>query len=82
MITAPGDELPRTAHRTGGRPGPDPRAIARAAELLRGAKDPFVVLGGGTVDAPDAARALVDRLGAPTALTINAKGVLPPGHLV
>jgi len=80
VITAPGDELPRTAHRTGGRPGPDPRAIARAAELLRGAKDPFVVLGGGTVDAPDAARAVVDRLGAPTALTINAKGVLPPGH--
>jgi acetolactate synthase-1/2/3 large subunit len=80
VITAPGDDLPRTAHRTGSRPGPDPQAIARAAQLLRGAKDPFVVLGGGCADAPDAARALVERLGAPTALTINAKGVLPPGH--
>jgi acetolactate synthase I/II/III large subunit len=80
VITAPGDQLLRAAHRTRTRPGPDPRSIAQAAELLRAAKDPFVVLGGGTADAPDAARALVERLGAPTALTINAKGVLPPGH--
>ena len=80
VITAPADELSRTAHRTRSRPGPDPDAIARAAELLRGARAPFVVLGGGTADAAEAARALVDRLGAPTALTINAKGVLPPDH--
>ena len=80
VITAPGEQLLRTPHRTGSRPGPDPAAVARAADLLRTAKDPFVVLGGGTVDAPKAARALVERLGAPTALTINAKGVLPPGH--
>jgi acetolactate synthase-1/2/3 large subunit len=62
------------------RPGPDPDAIARAADLLRGAETPFVVLGGGSIDAPGEARALVDALGAPTALTINAKGVLPAGH--
>lgn len=80
VITAPGDQLSRTAHRTRVRPGPDHRAVARAAALLRAAKDPFVVLGGGTADAPEAARALVERLGARTALTINAKGVLPPGH--
>jgi acetolactate synthase I/II/III large subunit len=80
VITAPADDLSRAAHRTRSRPGPDPDAIARAAELLRGAKDPFVVLGGGTVDAAETARALVERLGAPAALTINAKGVLPPGH--
>jgi len=80
VITAPGDQLQRTAHRTGSRPGPDPEATARAADLLRTAESPFVVLGGGTADAPGPARALVERLGAPTALTINAKGVLPPGH--
>jgi acetolactate synthase-1/2/3 large subunit len=80
VITAPGDELDVAAHRTRTRAGPDPDAVARAAALLRGAADPFVVLGGGTADAPDAARALVERLGAPTALTINAKGVLPPAH--
>jgi acetolactate synthase-1/2/3 large subunit len=80
VITAPADDLSRAAHRTRSRPAPDPDAIARAAELLRGARDPFVVLGGGTVDAAEPARALVERLGAPAALTINAKGVLPPGH--
>ena len=80
VITAPGDSLLREPRRTRSRPGPDPQAIGRAAEVLRAAKDPFVVLGGGAADAPEAARALVERLGAPTALTINAKGVLPPGH--
>jgi acetolactate synthase-1/2/3 large subunit len=79
VITAPADDLPRAAHRVV-RPGPDPRAIARAADLLADASEPFVVLGGGTVGAPEAARALVERLAAPAALTINAKGVLPPGH--
>ena len=80
VITAPADGLSRTAHRLRSRPGPDPEAIARAADLLRGARSPFVVLGGGCAHAADAARALVDRLGAVTAVTINAKGVLPPGH--
>jgi acetolactate synthase-1/2/3 large subunit len=80
VITAPGDQLHLAPHRTRSRPGPDPEAIARAAGLLREAKDPFVVLGGGTVDAPEAARRLIERLGARTAVTINAKGVLPPGH--
>ena len=80
VITAPADGLSRTAHRLRSRPGPDPEAIARAADLLRGARSPFVVLGGGCAHAADAARALVERLGAVTAVTINAKGVLPPGH--
>ncbi len=80
VITAPGDDLDLAPHRGFARPGCDPGAIARAAELLRAAKDPIVVLGGGTMDAPAEARALVERLGAPTILTINAKGVLPAGH--
>ena len=66
--------------RTEYRPGPDPAAIGKAAELLRRARDPIVVLGGGTQDAAEAARDLVERLGAPVILTINAKGVLPTGH--
>ena len=80
VITAPGNGLRRTPHRTESRPAPDPAAIARAAALLQDARDPFVVLGGGTADAPAAALALVERLAARTALTVNAKGVLPPGH--
>ena len=80
VITAAGDRLSIEAHRTRSRPGPDLQAIDRAAALLADAKRPFVVLGGGTQDAPEAAAALVDRLGAITALTINAKGVLPSDH--
>lgn len=80
VIVAAADELPiERAPRTA-RPSPDVNTVARAASLLRGAKRPFVVLGGGCVDAPDEARALVDALGAMTALTINAKGILPSAH--
>ncbi len=80
VIAAPAEGLDLAPHRTLARPGPDPAAVARAIALLRRAERPFVVLGGGTQDAPGAALALVERLGAPTALTINAKGVLPPRH--
>ena len=61
-------------------PGPAPEAIARAIELLRAAKSPLAVLGGGAVDAGEEARRLVERLDAPFVNTVNAKGVLPPGH--
>lgn len=80
VITASGDALSCVAHKTRSRPGPDPDAIAAAAELLKTAKSPFVVLGGGTQDAAPIARELVDHLGAMTAVTINAKGVLSPNH--
>ena len=80
VITAPGTEIEVGARRTSTKPGPDPDAITRAAKLLRGAKNPVVVLGGGSVGGPDEARALVDRLGAPTLLTVNAKGMLPREH--
>jgi acetolactate synthase-1/2/3 large subunit len=72
------DPTPQPA--TPGRPRPEPEAVARAAALLRAAERPFVVFGGGSVDAAGEALALVDRLGAMAALTIAAKGVLPAGH--
>jgi acetolactate synthase-1/2/3 large subunit len=62
------------------RPAPSGMAVAAAADLLKNATNPFIVLGGGTQDAPQQAQALVDRSGIRTALTINAKGVLPPDH--
>lgn len=62
------------------RPAPSEMAIAAASKLLQDAANPFIVLGGGTQDSPQAAQALVDRSGIRTALTINAKGVLPPDH--
>jgi len=61
-------------------PAPAPAAIARAAEWLSQAERPLLLLGGGCVAAPEAARALVDRLQAPALTTINAKGVLGLDH--
>ncbi|SDL50316.1 acetolactate synthase-1/2/3 large subunit [Modicisalibacter muralis] len=55
-------------------------ALDRAAAWLGEARRPLVLLGGGCVDAPDAARALVERLDAPAMTTINAKGVLGLDH--
>lgn len=80
VIVAAADHLPTRLTMHHSRPGPDPQAIARAGALLRAAERPLVVLGGGTQGAADEARALVDQLGAPVVLTINAKGVLPPSH--
>ncbi len=62
------------------RPGPRPEDIERAAALLRKARSPLVILGGGAADAAAAARQLVERLDAPVINTVNAKGILPPGH--
>ncbi|MBC9742547.1 5-guanidino-2-oxopentanoate decarboxylase [Pseudomonas syringae pv. syringae] len=62
------------------RPAPDPTAIARAAARLRSARRPLLLLGGGCVAAMEQVRELAARLDAPTALTINAKGLLPAGH--
>lgn len=59
---------------------PDPEGLAEAASLLQAAKQPLVLLGGGCVAAPNAARALVERLDAPTVTTINAKGLLGRDH--
>lgn len=59
---------------------PDPDGLAQAAQWLRDARRPLVLLGGGCVKAPEAARELVTRLDAPTATTINAKGLLGDAH--
>jgi len=72
------DKLPIIS--TGYRHAPSEMAIAAASKLLQNAANPFIVLGGGTQDASQEARALVDRSGIRTVLTINAKGVLPPAH--
>ncbi|GEK47824.1 hypothetical protein HPA02_21070 [Bisbaumannia pacifica] len=59
---------------------PDAEGLATAAGWLREAERPLVLLGGGCVAAPEAARELVSRLDAPTATTINAKGLLGCAH--
>ncbi|MDX1354520.1 MAG: 5-guanidino-2-oxopentanoate decarboxylase [Halomonas venusta] len=62
------------------RAAPDPDGLAEAARLLKAAKQPLLLLGGGCVAAPEAARALVERLDAPAVTTINAKGLLGRDH--
>ncbi len=80
VISAAGDEMDLEAHACAAKPTASAPAIERAAKMLSQASDPIVVLGGGTQGAPAEALALVERLGAPAVLTINAKGMLPPGH--
>jgi acetolactate synthase-1/2/3 large subunit len=80
VITAPADHVDRKLGAIPSRPAPCPGAIARALNLLNSAQRPLLLLGGGASDAGDVARGLAEALDAPTACTINAKGVLPRGH--
>ncbi len=61
-------------------PAPHPEAISCAAELLRRARRPLVILGGGASRSAEDQRVLAETLGAPVVLTINGKGILPPCH--
>ena len=80
VITADADHVRRDAVPVSGRPSPDPARIALAATLLRQAKRPLIVLGGGAQDAAREAVAVVERLGALAVTTINGKGIVPPDH--
>lgn len=70
--------LPAPAHLYA--PAPDPEAIAQATQWLNEAQRPLLLLGGGCVRNPEAARALAERLDAPVLTTINARGVLGRNH--
>ncbi|WP_116807930.1 5-guanidino-2-oxopentanoate decarboxylase [Steroidobacter cummioxidans] len=80
VITANAEHVNRKLGAPPSRPAPCPDAIARAAKMLKTAKRPVVLLGGGSCDASAEATALVEALDAPVANTINAKGVLPKNH--
>ena len=62
------------------RPGPDEETIAEIAARLASAKRLVILAGGGVADAPAELTRLSDLTGAPTCLTINARGLLPPTH--
>jgi len=80
VITAPADHVSRKLGAIPSRPAPCPAAILRAVEVLKAARRPVIFLGGGASHAAAEARQLVEALDAPTACTINAKGILPKGH--
>jgi 3D-(3,5/4)-trihydroxycyclohexane-1,2-dione acylhydrolase (decyclizing) len=58
------------------RPLPDPRRIAEAAELIRGAERPLIIAGGGVLysEAEEALLALARDAGVPVAETFAGKG--------
>ncbi|MEY2534562.1 MAG: hypothetical protein QOF29_2472, partial [bacterium] len=64
------------------RPPAEPAVLAEAATLLRGARRPLIVAGGGTIyaDATDALRELAEATGVPVAETQAGKGSLPYDH--
>jgi 3D-(3,5/4)-trihydroxycyclohexane-1,2-dione acylhydrolase (decyclizing) len=64
------------------RPRPDREAVAAAAAMVRAAKRPFVVAGGGVYysEAERALLALVERTGIPVGVTQAGKGTLPDAH--
>lgn len=80
LITADASHLPIRARRPIAPPAPHPALLDDAAARLRAARSPLLLLGGGCRGAEAEARALAAALDAPTALTINAKGLLPPEH--
>jgi 3D-(3,5/4)-trihydroxycyclohexane-1,2-dione acylhydrolase (decyclizing) len=64
------------------RPPVEPAVLEQAAELLRGARRPLIVAGGGTIyaEATDALRAFARATGIPVAETQAGKGSLPYDH--
>jgi 3D-(3,5/4)-trihydroxycyclohexane-1,2-dione acylhydrolase (decyclizing) len=65
-----------------GRPLPEPGALARAVEAIRGARRPLLVAGGGVIysEATAALAALAAQTGIPVAETQAGKGALPYDH--
>ncbi len=64
------------------RQPPAPAALARAAELIRAARRPLIVAGGGVIysEAPGQLRALVDATGIPVCETQAGRGALVSEH--
>jgi pyruvate oxidase len=60
--------------------GPGAEALARATELVAGARRPVIVVGHGARDARAEIVALAEELGAPVLTTYKAKGLVPDTH--
>ena len=64
------------------RPVPEPESLSAASALLRGARRPLIVSGGGTIyaGATETLRTLAEQTGVPVAETQAGKGSLPYDH--
>ena len=54
--------------------------VSRLAEWCGRAERPLLIVGGGATRAATAVSAIAEKLGAPVLMTINGRGILPPGH--
>jgi acetolactate synthase-1/2/3 large subunit len=61
-------------------PTPDPASIDAAARLLKEARAPMIVVGGGAIDAADAVRELAELLGAPVMSFRSGHGIVSDEH--
>ncbi len=62
------------------RISPDPESLMHAAELLRGAKRPMIIVGYGALVGMDEVINLAELLGAPIATTFKGKGQIADSH--
>lgn len=81
VITASAEGLPPVKAATPpAPPAASPAALQQAADLLNRAKMPLLLVGGGAQDAAPFIRELAEKLDAPTLMTVNGRGILPPDH--
>jgi acetolactate synthase I/II/III large subunit len=80
VIVAEMGDAPLAAWSLPTRPGASAEAAAQAARLLIQSRRPLIVAGGGAADAAAEVRAIAEHLDAPVFMTINGRGILPPGH--
>ncbi len=81
IITAPADKLPPIrAIVPPSPPAASPTTLQEAANWLNSARSPVLLVGGGAQDAGPFVRSLAEKLDAPTVMSVNGRGLLPPGH--
>jgi thiamine pyrophosphate-dependent acetolactate synthase large subunit-like protein len=59
---------------------PDSESLSRAADLVRAAHRPVIIVGHGARGARDQVRLMAERLGSPVLTTFKAKGLIPDNH--
>lgn len=74
------DEASVEARSVAALPLPEDKAIAEAARLLAGAKDPVILGGGGARGAAAEILGLAERLSAPVVTSLNGKGLIDEHH--
>ena len=62
------------------RPQADPGGLAEAAEMLKAANRPAIMIGGGAWEAGPELTAIAERLGAPVFSSSAGKGIVPDTH--